>query len=214
MPPGSDRRPSPGAHADWLAGLDGGTRRHYPAGATIAEPGDGPDRLFVLDEGRARICLSGAGRDLTLGHLHPGGVFVTHTRARVEALEPCTLVAWPVGEMLRLIARQPDLGLAAFREIGLLLAGALDLIEDLAFRPVGARLARFLLAEAARQNSATIRLADSTEALATALGTSRQTLSTLLNQLIREGLIERAGRRQLRLLRPERLADLAELSSG
>ncbi|TCM84686.1 Crp/Fnr family transcriptional regulator [Rhodovulum steppense] len=201
------------AHAPWLAGLDGGSRRSYPPGTTITCPGDGQDRLFVLEKGLARISLSGTGRDLTLGYMRPGGVFVSHTRARVEAMEACTVIGWPVGEMLRLIARQPDLGVAAFREVGVLLAGALDLIEDLAFRPVDARLARFLLAESARQCSDTIRLVDSTQSLAMVLGSSRQTLSTLLNRFIREGLIERIGRRQVRLLRPERLAELAELSA-
>jgi len=202
------------AHSEWLAALEGGQRRLIAAGAAISLP-DGPaDRLFVLDSGLARISLNGAARELTLGYLRPGGVYVTHTRAWVEALEPCQIVSWPVTEMLALITREPELGLAAFREIGTLLSGALNLIEDLAFRSVESRLARFLLAERAAQGDNRIRLIDSTESLARALGTSRQTLSTLMNKLNREGLIERMDRRHVRILRPDRLHEIAELSAG
>jgi CRP-like cAMP-binding protein len=216
-PPLPSTPPGTGAsrpHSAWLAALEGGQRRRIAAGAAISLPAAAADRLFVLDRGLARISLNGAARELTLGYLRPGGVYVTHSRAWVEALEPCEIVSWPVTEMLALITREPDLGLAAFREIGTLLSGALNLIEDLAFRPVESRLARFLLAERAAQGGDRIRLIDSTESLATALGTSRQTLSTLLNKLIREGLVERTDRRDLHILRPERRHEIAEVSSG
>ncbi|ARE41669.1 Carbon monoxide-responsive transcriptional activator CooA [Rhodovulum sp. P5] len=204
----------PSPHSKWLSRLEGGLRQSYGPGETIVVPETGRDRLFVLDAGLARISLNGAERELTLGYLRPGGFYVTHTRAWVQAVERCETVSWPVDAMLGLVTREPELGLAAFREVGILLSGALDLIEDLAFRPVESRLARFLLAESAAQGSEVISLIDSTEALATALGTSRQTLSTLLNKLIREGVIERADRRRIRLLQPARLKTLATVSAG
>ncbi|MCE6951392.1 Crp/Fnr family transcriptional regulator [Cereibacter sphaeroides] len=204
----------PAPHSDWLLRLPKGLHRRYAPGEAIARPEGRANRFFVLDSGLARICLNAASRDLVIGYLRPGGIFVTHTRAWVEALEPSEVVSWPVEEMLGLIAREPELGLTAFREIGRLLHGALSLIEDLAFRPVESRLARFLLAERQAQGSDRIRLIDTTEAMASALGTSRQTLSTLLNRLIREGVVARADRRHLDLLRPDRLQDLSELSSG
>lgn len=202
------------AHSDWLSRLPKGLRRRHAPGETIARPGSRTNRFFVLDSGLARIGLNAAAKELVIGYLRPGGIYVTHTRAWVEALEPCDVVSWPVEEMLGLVAREPELGIAAFREIGRVLNGALSLIEDLAFRPVESRLARFLLAERQTQGSDRIRLIDTTEALASALGTSRQTLSTLLNRLIREGVIARPDRRHLEILRPDRLADLSELSSG
>lgn len=201
-------------HTEWLSRLPKGLRRRYAPGETIARPEARTDRFFVLDSGLARIGLNAAAKELVLGYLRPGGIYVTHTRAWVEAMAPCEVISWPVEEMLGLVAREPELGTAAFREIGRVLHGALSLIEDLAFRPVESRLARFLLAERQTQGSDRIRLIDTTEALASALGTSRQTLSTLLNRLIREGVIARPDRRHLLLLRPDRLQDLSELSSG
>lgn len=198
----------------WLSRLEGGlTRRHAP-GEAIALPEAAENRVFILKSGLARISLSGAARPLTLGYLRPGGIFVTHTRAWVEALEASEVQSWPVEAMLELIAREPELGVAAFREVGVLLFGALNLIEDLAFRSVEARVARFLLAERRIQGADRIRLVETTEALATALGTSRQTLSTLLTRLTREGAIARPDRRHIDILDCDRLETLAELSAG
>ncbi|EKX56093.1 Carbon monoxide-responsive transcriptional activator CooA [Rhodobacter sp. AKP1] len=205
---------NPGSHSAWLSRLPKGVRRHHGAGEVICRPETRSNRFFVLDAGLARICLNAASKELVIGYLRPGGLYVTHTRAWVEALDPCEVVSWPVEEMLGLVTREPELGATAFREIGSLLNGALSLIEDLAFRSVESRLARFLLAEAQAQGGNRIRLVEPTEALANALGTSRQTLSTLLNRLIREGVIARPDRRHLLLLCPDRLRDLSELSSG
>ncbi|MCE8472272.1 hypothetical protein LZ189_25090, partial [Rhodovulum sulfidophilum] len=66
-------------HSAWIGELPGGLRRRFEPGTAIARPGDvdgygdgkGPDRLFVLDEGLARICLNGAARALTIGYLRP-----------------------------------------------------------------------------------------------------------------------------------------------
>ncbi|XZQ29945.1 Crp/Fnr family transcriptional regulator [Rhodobacter capsulatus] len=206
--------PAPPASSDWISRLEGGLRRRYAAGETIARPDAPSDRLILIESGTVRLSLTGAGREVTLAQLRRGGLFVTHTRVWLVAAEPAQLLSWPVAEMLDLVARHPDLGVAAFREVGQILRGALDLIEDLAFRPVEARLARHLLAERAAQGADTIRLIGPTEALATALGTTRQTLSTLINRLIRAGVLSRPGRHQLCLHDPGHLARLAEVSSG
>ncbi|MGP3698087.1 Crp/Fnr family transcriptional regulator [Rhodobacter sp. NSM] len=214
VPPASPESRSAPPHAAWLARLPRGLRRQYGPGEAIVRPEQRGNRVFLLDSGLARICLTAASRELVLGYLRPGGFYVTHTRAWVEALETCEVVSWPVEDMLHLVSREPELGLAAFREIGRVLQGALSLIEDLAFRPVESRLARFLLSERRTQGADRIRLIDTTEALANALGTSRQTLSTLVNRLIREGVIARPDRRHIDLLRPDRLEEMSELSSG
>ncbi|WP_444454481.1 Crp/Fnr family transcriptional regulator [Rhodobacter capsulatus] len=206
--------PPPPASSDWISRLEGGLRRRYGAGEMIARPDAPSDRLILIESGTVRLSLTGAGREVTLAHLRAGGLFVTHTRVWVEAVEPAQVLSWPVAEMLELVTRHPELGVAAFREVGQILRGALDLIEDLAFRPVEARLARHLLTELQAQGRDTIRLVGPTEALATALGTTRQTLSTLINRLIREGVLSRPGRQLICVHDPGHLARLAEVSSS
>jgi len=213
-PDGAAARPG-----GWLSRRERGrVSRHAPGSALArpetAEQAPQDNRFFVLTEGLARISLIGAGRELVLGHLRPGGLYVSHTRAWVMAVEECKITSWPVRDMLELVSREPELGVQAFREIGTILQGALSLVEDLAFRPVESRLARFLLAEALRQGGPELLLDGSTESLAAGLGTSRQTLSTLLNRLIRDGTLARTGRRRLKLCDATRLERMAAVSSG
>ncbi|MBB4302032.1 CRP-like cAMP-binding protein [Rhodobium orientis] len=205
--------PAPGL-PDWLGQLDEGRRQNFAAGEMISQPEADDNRLFVLTSGRARIWLAGESRALTLALLGPGGIYVTHTRAWVEALEAAETRSWPLSELRALIAERPELAIAALGEIGQVLSGAITLIEDLAFRRVEARLARLLITEAGRQGTDVVHLPESTETLASLCGTSRQTLSTLLNRMVRTGLIARPDRRHLAIADPAGLRDIAELSDG
>lgn len=200
-------------HPDWLSRLPKGARGSFQTGEMLCLPNAEDNRLFILDTGLARICLNGGSRDFTIGYLRPGGIYVSHTRAWVEALEPCQIQSWPVRDLLGLITSEPEFAVAALREIGTVLHSALDLVEDLAFRPVEARFARLLLNELDAQGGPVLQMAESTAGLAEALGTSRQTLSTLINRLIKAKVIAREGRMTLRILDKNQLEEFADLSS-
>jgi CRP-like cAMP-binding protein len=184
---------------EWLQRLRGGQVSEYAKDALIAHPQTSHNQLFVIESGRARICLLGGAREQTLTYLEAGSLFVTHTPTWIEALEPTRIRSWPLRDLRALIEAQPDIAIIALREVGQLMAATLELVEDLAFHSVESRL----------------QLQDSMEILASRLGTSRQTLSTLLNRMIRDGLIERTGRRAFRICRIETLQALADdLSAG
>ena len=151
-------------------------------------------------------------KELTLGWLKPGSLYVTHTRALIEALSPCALQSWPMGELQALLTTRPELALSALREVGMMSHQATNLIEDLAFRSVEQRLARYLFLEHSDQNEGkegVIRLTGHTELLASLLGTSRQTLSSLMNRLIKSGVLERVDRQHLRICDPQQLRQLS-----
>ena len=197
----------------WIQQLPEGTEKPFRTGDMLSRPDCGPDQVFLLKEGSARICLSGEQKELTLGWLKAGSIYVPHTRAWVEALSPGCIVSWPIGQLHELISTRPELALVALREVGMMLHQATNLIEDLAFRPVESRLARYLLLEHSDQNAGPkddiIELTGHTELLASLLGTSRQTLSTLLNRLIKEGVLQRPDRRHLQLINIPRLQELS-----
>ncbi|MCY0967418.1 Crp/Fnr family transcriptional regulator [Parathalassolituus penaei] len=197
----------------WLEPLTGGIQRFFDAGEVISRPDSGDNRLFRLQTGSARIFLTGEQRELTLGCLNPGCVYVTHTRAWVAALESCSTISWPLDQLTRLITDSPELAVQALREVGLMLHQAINLIEDLAFRSVESRLARYLLLELDNQGGHLLRLPGNTGLLASLLGTSRQTLSTVINRLIRDGLLERPDRHHLLVLDSRLLQQLADTSS-
>jgi len=197
----------------WIHQLPKGAEKQFASGEMICRPDAGPNQVFLVTEGNGRICLSGEHKELTLGWLKPGSIYVTHTRAWVEALSSCTIVSWPIEQLHELISTRPDLALVAMREVGMMLHQATNLIEDLAFRPVESRLARYLLLEHSDQNATNtndiIELTGHTELLASLLGTSRQTLSTLINRLIKEGVLQRPDRRHLQLTNIARLQEMS-----
>lgn len=205
--------PEPSKETSWLDNLPAGKVTHYDTGEMLSRPDSGSNQVFVVNRGSARICLFGDSRELTLGCLNAGSIYVTHSRTWVEAMEPTDITSWPINQLAGMIAQMPEMAISALREVGIILHHATELIEDLAFRSVEARLARYLLLEQQNQNSPSIALTGHTELLASLLGTSRQTLSTLLNRLERDTVIERPDRRHLTILDAHRLQVLASMSA-
>lgn len=210
----SGNQASPASISHTLQRLPGGQERCFERGEFITRPDQGENRIFQLIEGNARICLSADQKELTLGCLSPGSLYVSHTRAWIEALEPCKAIFWPLQALTGLLEQHPAAAIAALREVGLILNRATDLIEDLAFRSVESRLARYFLLEARNQQSSQIQLTGTTELIASLLGTSRQTLSSVLNQMEREGLINRPARQQVILKNPTELEKVASVSAS
>ncbi|THF66626.1 Crp/Fnr family transcriptional regulator [Pseudothauera nasutitermitis] len=196
-------------------------RRHV-RGEFICTPGGRADKVFVLQEGRARVFIAGEGKELTLAFLEPGEIFSTHSRAWVEAFTDCRVqVADTAGFQARLLA-EPQLTPVIIRVFARLLAGSIGIIENLAFRDVPARLANFLLERARETDPALppglrVALVLRTEDIARLLGTTRQSVSSLITQLERDGVVARDGRRTLILLDPAELrrrAGAGGLSAG
>lgn len=196
--------------------------RDYPRGSFVASPGAGGNTVFVVQRGRLRVFLSGEDKELTLAFLEAGEVYCTHTRAWVEAVTDCSLLMADTGYFQGRLLADPTLMPVTIRVFARLLSRSIDIIEDLAFRDVGARLANFILGLGRgvdRQLPPGLRipLQLRTEDIARLLGSSRQTVSSLLAQLVREGVIARDGRRTLVLLAPDELARRAsggDLSAG
>lgn len=194
---------------NWLDSLPPGKKNQYGPKEMITAPGTRKGEFFLLLNGQARVFLLEEDKEQTLGYLKPGSIYVSHTPAWVEALEPCELQSWPLAQISTLFASQPELALGAFREIGMLLQSAIEIVSDLAFRSVEGRLARFLLSEANSSGDVTVRLIGNTETLASLLGSSRQTVSTIINRFEKQGLIERMDRQHIRILQSSALEGLS-----
>lgn len=200
-------------HAAMPPGLLAGfSQRAIERGYLLATPATTRDQVFIVEAGRLRVYLAGENRELSLSFLGPGDIYTTHTPTYVEAVTDCLLQVIDTPTFARRLASDPSITPVMMRVLGRLLANAVGLIEDLAFREVPARLARFLLGLAERRGQATddgwlIPLDLGTEDIASLLGSTRQTVSSLLNQWERQGLLQRHGRRSLRV---RSLAALAE----
>lgn len=198
----------------WLPPLDEGQTNSFNAGEIISRPDKTSNQFFIVQQGQARIFLCADNKELTIGYLKPNSIYVTHTRAWIEAMETTQIMSWPLRQLQAVIAMKPELAVAAMQEIGTMLHNTIDIVEDLAFRSVESRLARYLLLEYRQQQQRTIKLSGNTEILASLLGTSRQTVSTLINRLIKDAVLQRAERQHLTLLNLDYLAQLAQRMSA
>lgn len=204
---------SPPAGGEFAAGfLEGFEARDLPGGHLLSTPDGSRNQVFIVRSGRLRVYLAGENRELSLAFLEPGDIYTTHTPAYVETVQPSRLWTMETPAFARKLAADPSATPALMRVLGRLMANAVGLVEDLAFREVPDRLARFLIGLAERRGRAVaqgclIPLDFSTEDIAGLLGTTRQTVSSLINQWQREGILLRPGRRSLVIVSRERLAE-------
>ncbi|MET0028406.1 MAG: Crp/Fnr family transcriptional regulator [Candidatus Thiodiazotropha sp.] len=199
--------------------LQGFTRRELPAGYLLATPQQARDEVFVVHSGRLRVYLAGENRSLTLSFLETGDIYTTHTPTYVETVAETSLWMMPTGEFARKLAQDPSATPAIMRVLGRLLSNAVSLVEDLAFREVPARLARFLVGLAQRRGMEDERgwrvpLEWTIEEIASLLGTTRQTVSMLVNQWEREGVVIRPDRQYLLIPSLDALRTLCGDDSG
>lgn len=209
--PREGRTPAAGHHAgseaDFPPGfLDGFQPRTLAKGHLLSTPGQRQNQVFVVRSGRLRVYLASDTRELSLAILGSGDIFSTHVSAHtptfLRALETTELWVIDTHQFALKLAAQPAVSPLMMRVLGRVLNSAVSLVEDLAFRDVPARLARFLIRLAEQRGTdqvdgCLVPLDLGTEDIACLLGTTRQSVSSLINQWQREGLLQRRGRRAL-----------------
>ncbi|MDV6252983.1 Crp/Fnr family transcriptional regulator [Vibrio sp. EA2] len=187
--------------------------RHLKSGELLSYPQDGDNRVFYLSSGRLKVFLSYGDKIFTLAILNRGDIYCTHTRAFVEAMEESEVKSCDLQTFSHQMHQHPQLMGAMTRVLSTTLSGCFDTIENLAFRDVKARFAGFLLGQMPQEqmakNEVLITLPLTTEQLAQVIGTSRQTISSLISEWQAQGMIKRAGRGKLLVHSPKQLERLA-----
>jgi CRP-like cAMP-binding protein len=179
------------------------TDRPYDKGQLISTPAGEVNKVFIVRSGRVRVYLSDGHRELTLAFLEGGELFTTHTPTFVEAVQPTVLALVDTRRFATLLAREPGAVASIMRVLGTLLGNTIDMVENLAFRDARQRLTHFLVSVARRQGAraeggpCTVSLSVTLTEAALLLGSTRQTVSAVLNEMVREGLLERLGRQKL-----------------
>jgi len=176
--------------------------RSYVKGQVVSTPGGEVDKVFVVRGGRVRVYLSDGLRELTLAFLEPGDVFTTHTPTFVEAVQPSELMLVDTRRFAALLAQEPMAVSSIMRVLGALLGNTIGVVENLVFRDARQRFTHFLVSVAKRQGSdpsgrCLVQLGVTLTEAALLLGSTRQTVSAVLNDMVREGLVERLGRQKL-----------------
>ncbi|MHB8707866.1 MAG: Crp/Fnr family transcriptional regulator [Desulfuromonadales bacterium] len=176
--------------------------QRYAKKTVVCTPHDEGDHLFIIKSGRLRIFLTYEDREFTLALLEPGDIFSTHTRAFAETLDESVILLGNTRKFQQKAVESPEITLAMVKVLGELLKNSITIIEGLAFKDSRQRLLDFLVSAAEDRGRphperVSLELGLTTEEIALLIGTTRQTVSTLLNELIKSKVLEKLDRRTL-----------------
>ena len=175
------------------------TDMNYAKNNLIYSPGHDRDLVFVVKKGRLRLYLAVEDKDFSLAILEPGDIYATHTRAHVETLEDVTLMVMPTSKLHSYMATHPALSRTIIRILGELLNQTFSIIDSLVFKDIKQRLADFFIYEAGHngimeEKGTKIKLDITTTQLAAIIGSSRQTVSTIVSAMLKDGVLEKQHR--------------------
>ncbi|MBJ6748867.1 Crp/Fnr family transcriptional regulator [Geomonas anaerohicana] len=193
------------------------TPRHYARKTLVYSPFEEKNLVFVVRSGRLRIYLSYEDKEFTLALLEKGDVFSTHTPAFVQALEGTEILVCSTATFGQALARRPELSLTMVKVLGELLQSSIQTIEGLAFKDVRLRLVDFLVGAAADRGRVTaegtvVQLGLGTEDIALLVGTTRQTISQIINDFIKADLLVKIDRKTLLIKDLDAFQEMKEAS--
>ncbi|WCB45620.1 Crp/Fnr family transcriptional regulator [Nitratidesulfovibrio vulgaris] len=190
-------------------------------GQSVFRPDMEDDMILIVRSGRLRVYLAYGDKEFSLAFLGKGDIYSSHTGAYVQALTESEIMLAETHLVHRHMASVTAISSIMVRILGQMLRSSFFLIESMVFKDSNTRLAALLLEQAEgsdrnRQQPADdmsdlpdIHLELTMEQLAGLVGTTRQTASTLLNDMIRAGILQRRGRGHFVVLDMTRLREIA-----
>lgn len=162
----------------------------YNKGQLIYAPGQDSDLVVIIKKGKVRVYLAMEDKEFSLALLEPGDLYTSHTRAHVTAVEDVTLLTMPTDQFHRHMVTFPALSRTIVSILGELLKQSFSIIDNLVFKDISSRLVEFFLHEAAHNGNATsegilLKIDLTMEQLAAIIGSSRQTVSTIVSSMQR-----------------------------
>lgn len=193
-------------------------RRNINKGEVLFSEGEPAAGFYVVVEGNIKIYkLSAEGKERILHIVHPGESFAEAAMfadgrypAFAEPFSRSTVLFFPKEEFLDLLHQHSQIPINMIAGLSRFLRQFASQIEDLTFKDVPARLARYLI-ELTGDEREVVELPISKTQLASRLGTVSETLSRTLRKLSQDELIHVQGK-TITVLDRDRLEDLAESS--
>lgn len=175
------------------------------------------EAILIFASGRYRCFASHEGRELTLFRLGCGDAMPLGADLAVEVCGDGDAAIIPRALFRRLARKYPEFGSCVMSVIERLLGRSLSMVGDMAFRSVRHRVIRHICAVAEHEGRKTqagivLEAAPSGDELAMAIGAARQSVSTVLAELIRSGDMFRPTPRTLIIPDIERLRGELESS--
>ena len=171
--------------------------------------------VFIVSKGLVRVYLAYGEKEFTIAFLKPGDVYVSHSSAQVQAVEDTAILLVDTATFNRRMMAVPQFTVTVVRVLGGILKNTFSIVDGLALRDVSARLARYLVSTAQQNVPSSdgrrrVHLQLSGERLAQSLGATRQTISTLLTDLTRSGILLKEQRGVYCIMDEARLRELLD----
>ncbi|MHB8132054.1 MAG: Crp/Fnr family transcriptional regulator [Mobilitalea sp.] len=176
--------------------------KNYKKKHIIFHPNHTENNVFIVKKGRIRVFLCFNDKEFTLSILEAGDIFSTHTRAYTQALEDCTLLVGKTEDFGKIMFNNPAFTMNTITILGDLLKNSISIITNLVFKETSMRLKEYLLTAAEEKGIACekgikVQIGQDTGQIAMIIGASRQTVSTLMNELYRSEVLERVDRKTI-----------------
>jgi CRP-like cAMP-binding protein len=195
----------------------------YQNGEHVFGPTAARPHVYLLVEGLVRIHrVSTRGEEFTVGYVRPGELFGEvsvianqPSESFAQAVRPSKALRIPRETFLKVILSSNPVLYAVMKKIGQRLVRCQTRVEDLVFHDAPTRLARLLVRLGDEfgewmDGGLALRLPLTQQEMAMLIGTTRQTVSAALGQLVRAGVVAR-DQRQLRVKDPRALRKFARL---
>jgi CRP-like cAMP-binding protein len=181
-------------------------------GDVILRADDAGQSLHILESGTAKVVIATRTREVVLSLLRPHDLFgersffdTTRGGVSVCAIDPVTVLSIGRDDLMRLLATHPQTSLALVAELARRVATANELVADVALLDVEERIVRRIVSMARAENEErpgglVIRRRPTQSDLANMVGACRESVSRVLADHARKGLIVPHGRRGRSLL--------------
>lgn len=179
--------------------------QNMPRNQVIYFPEDTSNTVFLLKKGKVKVSrISESGKEMILAILGPGEMFgelsITGQEKReeiAEATEDAIICSISISDFQRMMETNPKFNLQITKFIGLRLKKIQSRLENLIFKTAEQRV-RFFIKELAEEHGREIakdpeerlvKINLTHEDIAKLSATSRQTVTSVLNELERQGII-------------------------
>ena len=188
--------------------------RTFLAGSVMFFPRDEQNQVFIVKKGRVRVYLAQDDREITLALLDPGDIYTTHTSAHVAALEDVEILTMDTTTFHNNMSQYPELAHIIIYVLGGMLKQSFAIIDSLAFKDIQSRFADFMYYQALQYgkqypDGTLVEIRLTTDQIASIIGATRQSVSTTMNTMIRNGTLIKQDRITFLIPDMERLKSTA-----
>lgn len=202
--------------ADFQRVMEVARERSYPKNSVILFEDDPGDALYVVGAGQVKVVLIGEdGREVILSVLGEGEFFGEMAliddeprSAHVIAMEDSTLVVLRREDFQPILNSTAAIAIALLRELSRRLRRVDEKVGSLVLLDVNGRVARLLLEMADETGGERITRRLTHHTIAQMIGSSRETVSRTMRDLVDKGMIE-VGRKEILVKNRTALAEAA-----